>query len=188
MFKSLSPWILFLGLFIGACSTTPPTPKVYLPKSQSSYSDKSYRSKKYNDIDVNALLTELKLDHPLEDIGYQERAFNTCGIDANRSKNPSCKRLYVGRLNFQVMCRDSTGTVSKVRLTPLNSKKLRWKKMGGKRGLTSTNSRGFGSLGFVSPYSSRNGHLYLYLGSKIARKRFNDRWKLILPKTWCQSQ
>lgn len=127
------------------------------------------------------------MDHPLEKLGFQERSFNTCKVNSNKSPKPLCQTLYVARLNFQVMCRDSTGTVQRVNLTPLHSRKLRWKK-GRKRGRTSTNSAGFGSMGFVTDYPSINGHLLLYLGPKIARKRFRDNWKLILPKSWCQSQ
>ena len=86
------------------------------------------------------------------------------------------------------MCRNSTGTVQSVTLTPLFSNKLRWKNKHGKRGLTSTDGRGYGSLGFISSNPANNGYLYLYLGSKIARKRFRDKWKLILPMSWCDSQ
>ncbi len=174
-----------LFLVLCQCSTTPPPEKeVILPKSQSSYSNRDFRSNTYNDIDLNALLSELHLDHPVENIGFQERSFNTCQVEANRSKRPYCENLYVARLNFQVMCRDSTGTVERVNLTPLYSSQLRWKGAS-KRGITSTNSRGFGSLGFVTKTPSSSGHLYLYLGHKIARKRFRDRWKLILPQSWC---
>jgi hypothetical protein len=186
--KTFDPvFFLVLTLVLVNCTTTPEKPPEFLPKSQSSYNNQDNRSSRYNDIDVNALLTEVGLDHPLEQIGFQERAFNTCQVAANRSKRPLCQRLYVTRLNFQVMCRHSTGTVERVRLTPLTSQKLRWKK-DRKRGFTSTNRSGFGSLGFITPYSSRNGHLYLYLGSKIARKRFLDQWKLILPHSWCLAQ
>ena len=179
--------LLFLLLPLCQCATTPEPAKVLLPKSQSSYSNRNYHSEKYNDIDVNLLLAELEMDHPIEAIGYQEKSFNTCKVLSNKSPAPFCQRLYVGRLNFQVMCRDSTGTVEKVRLTPLKSGRLRWKKAG-KRGLTSTNSNGFGSLGFVTSSSSKRGKLYLYLGSKIALKRFSDNWRLILPKSWCTNQ
>ncbi len=127
------------------------------------------------------------MDHPMSRLGFEEKSFNTCKVESNRSPKPLCQQLYVARLNFQVMCRNSTGTVERVTLTPLNSTKLRWKK-GSKRGFTSTNSSGFGRLGFVTSYPSINGHLYLYLGSKIARKRFRDQWKLILPQSWCLAQ
>lgn len=187
----LSKTILFcfLIVFCCHCTTTPPPekPRYTLPKSQATYKSQSPRSHRYNDIDVNALMQELDMDSPIEAIGFQENAFNTCQIRSNRSKAPLCQKLYLGRLNFQVMCRQSTGTVEKVHLTPLNSEKLKWKK-GGKRGKTATNASGFGSLSFVTRKPSQQGHLYLYLGSKIARKRLKDRWKLILPQSWCRSQ
>ncbi len=182
--------LLFSILLLALCHCTTPPPEkqeVLLPKSQSSYVGAPSISQQHNDIDVNALLHELEMNHPLETLGFQEKAFNTCEVKSNRSTAPLCKRLYVARLNFQVMCRESTGTVQKVNLTPLNSQKLRWKN-GARRGFTSTDDRGYGSLGFVTRRPSSNGHLYLYLGSKIARKRFRDRWKLILPKSWCLSQ
>lgn len=176
-------FLSFLALLC-QCSTTPKEPKIILPKSQSSYSTKGSGSDRYNDIDLNHLYMEMNMDHPVEDLGFQERSFDTCEVEANKSKKPFCQTLYVARLNFQVMCRDSTGTVERVNLTPLARKRLRWK--GGlKRGSTSTNSKGFGSLGFISRRPASHGHLYLYLGSKIARKRFQDNWKLILPKNWC---
>lgn len=181
---------LFLTLLLQACASTPPPKpkKKFLPKSQSSYSDRNYRVQKYNDIDVNELLVELGMDHPMESVGFREKSFNTCQIESNHSPAPQCQQLYISRLNFQVMCRNSTGTVQSVQLTPLFSNKLRWKNKHGKRGLTSTNGRGYGSLGFISQYPANDGYLYLYLGSKIARKRFQDKWKLILPMSWCDSQ
>lgn len=185
--KSLSLYSLLLFLCHCATDPEPVANKEYLPKSQSSYVNQNHNSTRYNDIDLNALLDELNMNHPLETLGFQEQAFDTCQVSSNRSKTPYCQKLYVARLNFQVMCRDSTGTVEKVNLTPLTSQRLRWKR-GRKRGLTSTNSQGYGSLGFVTRHPSKNGHLYLYLGSKIARKRFLDKWKLILPKSWCLSQ
>lgn len=181
-------WIFFFSLFLCHCTTPPPdqsekkpTP---LPRSQVSYDDSTDNLTPYNDIDILALTNELNMSRPIERIGYQEQSFNTCEVQANRSKSPSCKQLYLGQLNFQAMCRQSTGTVSRVTLTPLHKPRLRWKK-GYKRGLTSTNSKGYGNLLFLSNRSSRNGHLYLYLGSKIARKKLQDRWKLILPRSWC---
>lgn len=181
---------LFLTLLLQACTSTPPPKpkKRILPKSQSSYSDRNYRAQKYNDIDINELLIELGMDHPMESVGFREKSFNTCQIESNHSPQPECQRLYISRLNFQVMCRNSTGTVQSVTLTPLFSNKLRWKNKHGKRGLTSTDGRGYGSLGFISSNPANNGYLYLYLGSKIARKRFRDKWKLILPMSWCDSQ
>lgn len=178
---------LLLFILLVQCTSTPQASKEYLPKSQSNYTSRTNYTQKHNDIDVNALLEELGMDHPQHQVGYTEKSFNACKVESNRSKNPSCERLYVSRLNFQVMCRDSTGTVERVNLTPLNSGKLRWKRQG-QRGYTSTNTQGYGSLGFVTPYSTRNGFLYLYLGNKIARKRFKDQWKLILPMSWCLSQ
>lgn len=184
--KHLSYPLLFL--LICQCSTTPERPKkIYLPKSQSSYQDQSRIDSRYNDIDLNDLFYELQMDQPIERIGYQERVFDTCEVKANKSENPKCERLYVSRLNYHVMCRDSTGTVERVQLRPLSHKKLRWKSSR-KRGFSSTNSKGYGSLGFITRSPASSSHLYFYLGSKIARKKFRDKWKLVLPKSWCDHQ
>lgn len=172
---------------MSACSSTTEIDEgevAELPVSKSVYQNTNKSTQNYNDIDVNALLHELQLNHPVEQIGFQEKSFNTCQISSNRSPKPDCQTLYIGRLNFHAMCRDSTGTVETVQLTPLTTQNLSWKN-GQKRGLTQTNNNGFGSLDFITPQSSRNGHLYLYLGNKVARKRFLDKWKMVLPGNWC---
>lgn len=173
-------------LWLCSCATTiEKVPEKKLPVSNSSYYSANGHTQTYNDIDMNTLLQELQMDHPVEEIGFQEKYFNTCQVSANRSTNPDCQNLYVGRLNFHAMCRDSTGTVDTVQLTPLFTQQLNWKS-GKKRGRAQTNANGFGSLDFISPQSSRNGHLYLYLGNKVARKQLLDKWKMVLPGTWCR--
>lgn len=178
---------LFICLVFVHCTSTPPETKYHLPKSRSSYYNSNQKSTAYNDIDILQLVDELNLNPPISSLGYKEKSFNTCQIKSNQSETPFCQRLYLGVVNFQVMCRQSTGTVQKVNLVPLHSQSLRWKSAG-KRGRTQTNPKGYGQVSFISKYSSLRGHLYLYLGSKIARKRFHDQWKLILPKSWCLSE
>ncbi|MEM7646079.1 MAG: hypothetical protein AAF203_04145 [Pseudomonadota bacterium] len=181
---------LFFILLVFLCHCTTPPPPVLtptLPKSGSSYQTRERTTRRYNDIDMDQLHRELRMGNRLETLGYQERAFNTCQVQANRSPNPYCQQLYYHRLNFQVLCRDSTGTVSHVNLSPLTTQNLRWKS-GRMRGRTSTNGSGYGTLSFISQRSSRHGHLYLSLGRKMARKKLSDRWKLILPQSWCLSR
>ena len=186
--KSFSQFLYLISLptllFCSACSTTPDaTDEPDLPKSRSSYEKLDHR-KSYNDIDISSLVQELGLDQPLHEIGFREKSFNSCDIKSNRSEKPLCQRLYLGRVNFQVMCRDSTGTVEKVNLEPLDEGNLRWKR-GTYKGYTRTNADGYGSIEFISTRSSMNQALYLYLGRKVARKSLKDMWKLILPKNWC---
>jgi hypothetical protein len=187
IFRAL--FLILISLQLIKCSSTPEVvePDIDLPKSHSNYVKSEVNSSAYNDIDITTLIEELEVNHPLSTLGYQERSFNSCSVKANRSTQPYCQQLYLGRINYQVMCRDSTGTVDRVTLTPLYSQKLRWKS-GVIRGETKTNASGFGQVGFISPNSTAFGHLYLYLGSKIARKQFRDNWKLILPKSWCLDQ
>jgi hypothetical protein len=138
----------------------------------------------YNQINIPALVAELKLDYPLNQLGFREQSFDTCAIESNLSSKPQCQRLYLVRVNYHILCRNSTGTVDRVRLTPMDRRKLSWKYKGF-RGLTTTTSQGMGSVGFISPKSSLNGHLYLYKGRRVARKSFQDQWKMVLPKEWC---
>ncbi len=176
-----------LGLFFSGCVTDPVIEKddsELLPKSQSVYTNHVPQENQYNDIDMFSLANELNMSGNTKKLGYEEKIFNTCQIKSNRSPRPYCENLYFSQLHFHLMCRDSTGTVETVRLTPLSSNKLRWKSHG-HRGLTQTNSQGFGKLDFVSKNSALRDHLYFYIGNKIARKSFNDYWKLILPQAWC---
>ena len=183
LFRLLFPIPLLVLFFCSACTTAPDTEETDLPKSRSSYENLDHR-KSYNDIDIASLVQELEMDQPVHEIGFTEKSFNSCDIKSNRSEKPICQRLYLGRVNFQVMCRDSTGTVEKVNLEPLDEGNLRWKQ-GRHRGYTRTNSMGYGSIEFISTRSSMNQALYLYLGRKVARKSLKDMWKLILPKNWC---
>lgn len=184
-YSSLCSFLISLSLLLlcNACVTTPETDEPDLPKSKSSYPNLDQR-KSYNDIDILSLVRELEMDAPLQEIGFQEKSFNTCEVQSNRSEKPICQRLYLGKLNFQVMCRDSTGTVEKVNLEPLDHGNLKWKR-GTHRGYARTNSMGYGSIEFVSTSSNMNQALYIYLGRKVARKSLKDMWKLILPKNWC---
>lgn len=185
---SSSLTVILLSIFLCQCSTTPePEELPDLPKSNSSYINNNPTSKKpnsYNDIDVHALVNELNMNSPFNKIGFTEKSFNSCQVKSNRSRNPKCKRLFLGKVNYHVMCRRSTGTVEKVSLRPLTKSLLRWKR-GPYRGTTSTNSKGFGTIYYISRSPSRNKALYLYLGKKVARKRLQDMWKLILPNSWC---
>lgn len=174
-------------VFIVRCGSTPKIEDVKrasLPPSEAEYRHANPRNGKYNQIDVGALLYELNMDRPLTQLGFTEKSFNTCAIKSNQSPTPYCQRLYLVRLNYQILCRKSTGTVTKVKLRPFYSKRLRWRHRGF-RGQSETTQSGFGSLGFVSPKSAQQGRLYFYLDSKIALKRLSDNWKLVLPDSWC---
>lgn len=181
-------FFIFLTSFcIFGCQHSPEKKQtnIHLPKSEVQFYNSKKTSEQYNDIDIPALIEELKMNTPIEKIGYQEKAFDTCSIESNRSSAPLCQKLYLSHLNYQVMCRESTGTVNKVNLTPLSTQAMRWRSPG-KRGYTKTNQQGYGQVGFISSNPASASYLYFYLGSKIARKRFSDQWKLILPKNWCQ--
>lgn len=179
--------LLVFVLSITACVTDPEPKEIEadsLPKSPSVYLRTNPLQNQYNDIDLNALSIELNMTNSFDQLGYQEKLFNTCEIKSNRSPRPFCENLYLSQLHFQMMCRDSTGTVEKVTLEPLISDQLRWKSRNIK-GSARTNNEGFGRLDFISKQSSHKEALYFSIGNKMARKSFKDYWRLILPKNWC---
>jgi hypothetical protein len=190
-FPSLLQMIIFqLVWMVLGCATLPPEAQKpqslqILPESEKVFVQTPDVNGSFNQIDVEQLLHELDMDRPLSQLGFQEKSFNTCEIKSNNSTRPLCQRLYLVRLNFHILCRDSVGTVSTVNLQPFHSNRLRWRQQGF-RGVTSTTPSGFGSLGFISPHSSAAGHLYFYLDGKIARKSLRDNWKLVLPQSWCE--
>jgi hypothetical protein len=157
-----------LTLLIAGCRTTPPSPE---PIDTSK--------------DVASQLKErLSMRRAPEDLGFEERQFDPCEMGME-SAPCSAKRLTV--IHFQLVCRDSEGTVQDVpvNLTPLKSGRVTWK-LGGFSGLTRTNESGHGSLDIVSSRSLEGQRLSLRIGKQFLAFTASELTRVVLPQNFCR--
>jgi hypothetical protein len=159
--------MIALILFVSACSTAPQSPET-------------------GDDEVPPVLRQVPLQDRLgmrravEDLGYAEKQFKDCARDG------VCRPQYFSVVHFQLLCRDSEGTVSNVplHLTPLTSDRVRWQ-LGGLNGGTRTDHNGFGQFTFVSERSARGQRLILRIGKQFMGFTVSEVTKVVLPQNFC---
>lgn len=130
---------------------------------------------------VGALQTELGMNRQPSDLGYREKPFNPC----NFGMGDNCANQYLAVIHFQLLCRDSEGTVSQVpKLKPIIHPHITWS-VAGQNGATTTDAQGFGHLAVVSERPLRGKRLVLRKGAQYVGVSVNDVNKLVLPRDWC---
>ena len=139
-------------------------------------------------IDYNAIQTYLKLDRPVEELGYTEKAFNTCEAGYGYSRSQNCHKEYFVVLNFRLMCRDTEGTISTILtdadVAPIAGKDVRWA-LNKISGNTSTDGLGYGQIRTVSPKSQFHQRLKIAVGNDFLYMRSDEIKKVITPRSWC---
>ncbi|NJL24139.1 MAG: hypothetical protein HC902_02475 [Calothrix sp. SM1_5_4] len=120
-----------------------------------------------------------------DDLGFQEKSFNPCSH--GRAPAQGCKNQYFTVVHFQLLCRDSEGSVSTVplRLAPITSDRVSWK-VGGRSGGTRTDKDGYGQLAVLSERSTRGQRLILRIGPQFVGLTVNEVSKIVLPKNFCR--
>ena len=113
------------------------------------------------------------------DLGFAEKPFSAC------QEGGICQPRYFSVVHFQLLCRDSEGTVSSVpTLTPLTSDRVRWQ-LGGQTGGTSTDRNGFGQFTLVSDRPTRGQRLILRIGQQFMGFTISEVSKVVLPQNFC---
>ncbi len=163
--------ILILMLFVNACTTAPREsdpelgPDVVYPPPT---------------IQKAPLQDRLGMRRSADDLGYAEKQFNDC------AQTGTCRSQYFSVVHFQLLCRDSEGTVSNVplHLKPLTSNRVSWK-LGNLTGLTGTDTQGFGQFSVVSDQSTRGQRLILRIGKQLMGFTVSEVSKVVLPQNFC---
>ena len=136
-------------------------------------------------IDYDGIRTELGLDRAIDDLGYEERRFNTCNIGNGYSSSSRCQDLTMMVLHFKLLCRNSTGTVSAIAQTaPMDRANIRWE-LAGSSGITQTNRHGYAQISLVSRYSKGSERLIIHIGDKYFGGRAHELKMHVLPGDWC---
>ncbi|ASD64192.1 hypothetical protein [Bdellovibrio bacteriovorus] len=175
-------WILaVLVAALAGCSTTP---KKESPSTGAVVPDVTAPST----IDYVALQTFLGLDRAPEELGYTERAFNTCDAGYGYSRSQNCRQEVFVVLHFRLLCRDSEGTISTILtesdVTPIAGRTVKWS-LKGMTGTALTDGLGYGQIRTVSPRSQRRERARLAVGSEFLYMRANEITKIITPRPWC---
>lgn len=175
-------------LFLAACGTkqvtqTEPTYRTPVPSRTSEDSGAP-------NIDYAGLKRHLGLDRPNNQLGYAEKAFDTCQVGYGYSSTKYCYRQVFVVLNFHLLCRDSEGTVTEginnSEQMALSNRPVRWN-LKGISGEVQTDSDGFGQIQTISPISQRRERVKLGVGSEFLYMRANEITKVLTPKPWCNS-
>lgn len=173
-------FVMFALLFVACASTPEKTPPAPLPTVSES---------RESTIDLVALQTHLQLDRRPDELGYAERAFNTCQVGYGYSSVHNCRQQYFVVLNFRLSCRNSEGTVSygleESDLRPIADKGVRWN-LKGLSGTAPTDGEGYGQIHVISDRSQKRERVKLAVGNDFLYMRANEVTRIVTPGSWCQ--
>ncbi len=126
------------------------------------------------------LQDRLGMRRDADDLGFAEKSFQSC------AGGGVCRPQYFSVVHFQLLCRDSEGTVSNVpvHLTPLTSGRVLWQ-LGKMNGGTSTDAKGFGQFSVVSERPTRGQRLILRIGKQFMGFTVSEVSKVVLPQNFC---
>ncbi len=131
---------------------------------------------------ISTLQSQLGMNRQPTDLGFTDRAFNPCSYGLSES----CNNQYLTVVNFQLLCRDTEGTVSAVpiALTPIVYPQILWS-LAGQSGGTATDRNGYGHFTVISQRPLRGHRLVLRKGPNYVGVTVTEVTKLVLPKNWC---
>lgn len=182
--------VSLMTFLLAACSSKAPRQDSQSPEYFPTYESKPVVApeKVEEVIDIRALQTSLRLDPSKEELGFKEKTFNTCQVGAGYSSSQNCRSLTMAVIHFQLMCRDSEGTVSEevtsANLQPIANQPIKWT-LGQLNNQIYTDSNGYGQIVFVASQSQRTQRLRLTSAKDFLAIRANEVRSLVAPKNWC---
>ncbi|HWU42428.1 MAG TPA: hypothetical protein VN132_03285 [Bdellovibrio sp.] len=175
--------VIFVSNFLAGCATAPKE-----TKSTEVTTPTGAQEEKSTTIDYNALQSYLQLDRAPEELGFAEKAFNTCEAGFGYSRSQNCHKEYFVVIHFRLLCRDSEGTVSTILtdsdVTAIAGRPVRWELKGVKGNLV-TDGEGYGQIRTVSSKSQNRQRLRVGVGNEFLYMRTNEITKVITPRPWC---
>jgi hypothetical protein len=140
-------------------------------------------------VDVLGLKRSLGLDRAPEDLGYQEKQFNTCSVGYGYPSSSQCRSANLAVVHFRLQCRDSDGTVDTVtasQISPVISNQVKWT-LGTSEGITKTDGEGFGQFTTITEKPSKTSRLKFTISGKFLIIRAEDAGRLVAPLSWCKN-
>lgn len=191
----LVPMKLFLltvvSLFFSGCASTTikQDPKLDVRETPTSSSEATARPEpSERSIDFLGLHRHLGLERAKEDLGYSEKSFDTCSVGFGFSSSSNCQRATFVVIHFQLLCRDSDGTLStalaREDMKPLSGRSVRWT-LKGSAGVMRLDGEGFGQIKTTVSNSRRLERLKLAVDNDFVYVRAGEVKRLVTPKNWC---
>ncbi len=171
--------ILCCFLALGACTTAPKEPVERAERPPLVLEEPRPRQA----VPVFQIQNELGMNRQPDDLGFAEKLFNACNFGI---PGEDCDRV-LNVVHFQLMCRDTEGTVSTVpvSLRPIVAPYITWS-VAGQSGSTRTDRNGFGQFAFISGRTIKEKRLILRKGAHYVGLTVSEITKVVLPKNWCQ--
>ena len=182
---------LFSLLLISSCATPPApvivkkappvvaAPKEFVPTLQLSDDGPL--------IDMIGLQNYLGLGRAHETLGYQDKAFQTCQV-GNGYPSDHCQKKHLVVIHFQLMCRDSEGTISKILtvadLQPVARRPVIWT-LKNMSSTVQTDSDGYGQITIVTSETQSQQRLKLSVGNDFLYTRAGEITRVATPPSWC---
>lgn len=161
---------------------------VPMPVDQTGVGDPTPLEKPEVVIDYAGLQRFLRLDRGYNNLGYSERMFNTCEVGFGYSPHNGCEKKFFIVSHFQLVCRDSEGTVqymlTEADLTPLSRRELKWS-VKSAAGALLTDSEGYAQIAMISSQSQRTERLKIATENDFLYLKAGDLKRMITPKNWC---
>ncbi len=155
--------LLLLAISLSNCTSLPKTEG---PKS----------------VSIEQIKEKLRLDRDIQDLGYSEKPFNACEMGL---RNDNCVNEFLVIIHFQLMCRESEGTVNEAPdLIPVKSDAISWI-LGDATGTTQTDDQGYGRLETVRLKSSSGSRLRLTIDKRFVAVPASETTRLVVPQDWC---
>ena len=184
----------FLLLLLSACASTPkPQPPPVISDTETPIpnpkkSGARAQPQEVINVDYLGLHRSLGLDRGKDDLGYVERDFDTCSAGFGYSASNNCRRETFVSIQFQILCRDSEGTIStalgREDMKPLSGRSLNWF-IQGTRGTMRLDGEGFGQIRTTFRNSQRLQRLKLAVDNDFVYVRAGEVKRLVTPRNWC---
>lgn len=140
-------------------------------------------------IDTTALQNLLGLSRPNEQLGFEEKAFETCRVGLGFPRDRNCQKKHLVVIHFQLMCRDSEGTISTILTTqdlqPVSSRSVRWT-LKDLSNTVQTDSQGYGQITVIASVTQAQQRLKLTVGNDFLYMRAKEITRVATPPSWCE--
>jgi hypothetical protein len=134
---------------------------------------------------ITEIQQQLGLNRSVMELGLEEKSFDSCSLPVKDGMG-KCGQRYMAVLNFQIVCRDSEGTVSEVvtNFKPLVNDHIVYQ-LGGGRGVLKTDGNGYSQLLMIGSLPLHGHQLILTVGDQDLGKELSEIKRLVVPKYWC---